>query len=122
LRQDPQLTALAEGKAQLALWLQPFAASSNHEGPSLPQPRHHSRLYHPPPRGTSKPRTGSHRNASVPRRPELIGGSAIHARLSARFQVIVGRIVHHVEHSGTRTMATYITAHRGINVPSAARS
>jgi len=35
LRQDPQLTALAEGKAQLAHWLQPFAASSNHEGPQL---------------------------------------------------------------------------------------
>jgi hypothetical protein len=37
LRQDPQLTALAEGKAQLVHWLQPFAASSGHEGPQLTQ-------------------------------------------------------------------------------------
>jgi hypothetical protein len=34
---DPQLLALAERKAQLTHWLQPFAASGNHEGPQLTQ-------------------------------------------------------------------------------------
>ena len=38
-RRDPYLLAAAEGKAHLTHWLQPFAASDDHAGPSLSPPR-----------------------------------------------------------------------------------